>query len=78
MAVQLTIRNVPDELRDELASRAAVAGQSMQEYLLGELRRIADKPSPKRWVEEVRERKRIYGSEIGAAAILAERDAGRR
>ena len=37
MAVSVTIRDVPDETRAELAARAARAGQSLQEYLRGQL-----------------------------------------
>ena len=33
MSVAITIRDVPDETRDELAARAARAGKSLQEYL---------------------------------------------
>jgi plasmid stability protein len=37
MATSITIRNVPEEVRDELASRAALAGRSLQEHLRSEL-----------------------------------------
>ncbi len=57
MAIQITIRNVPEEVRDELASRAALQHQSMQEYLRGELERIASRPSLDTWLNSVRERK---------------------
>jgi len=33
MSVQLTIRDVPEKVRDELAARAALQGKSMQEFL---------------------------------------------
>ena len=33
MAVAITVRDVPDDVRDELAARAARAHQSLQEYL---------------------------------------------
>jgi hypothetical protein len=33
----IQIRDVPEAVRDELARKAAAAGQSMQAYLLGEL-----------------------------------------
>jgi len=78
MTVQITIRNVPDEVRDELAVRAARARQSMQEYLLSELERLASRPSPASWAAEVRERKRAYGVEVPAQQILGHRDADRR
>jgi antitoxin FitA len=38
----LTIRDVPDEVRDTLAREAKARGQSMQSYLLGVLKRQAD------------------------------------
>lgn len=78
MSVQITIRNVPDEVRDELAGRAASAGKSMQEYLRGELERLASRPSVDRWLETVRERKKTAPREISAETILHHRDADRR
>ena len=56
MPVQITIRGVPEEVRDELASRAALQRQSMQEFLRGELERIASKPSINSWLQGVREK----------------------
>lgn len=50
----MTIRNVPVEVRNELASRAARAGQSLQEYMLGEVVELAAKPSVTEWVATVR------------------------
>jgi plasmid stability protein len=41
MAVALQIRDVPDEVRDFIAERAAQQGKSMQAYLLDLLRREA-------------------------------------
>ena len=66
MSVQITIRDVPNEVRNELAARAARQRQSMQEFLLGELERIASKPSIAAWLEGVRERKAVAGN-AGAA-----------
>ncbi|QAY59516.1 hypothetical protein ET475_05630 [Microbacterium protaetiae] len=45
MAVTITVRNVPDDVRDELAARAARSGRSLQEYLSAQLRQIATTPS---------------------------------
>lgn len=78
MGVQITIRNVPEEVRDELASRAALQRQSMQEYLRGELERIASRPSVEAWLEAVRERKDASGSRIPAKKILQARDSERK
>lgn len=78
MAVQITIRDVPEEVRDELAARAARARKSMQEYVKGELERLAARPSLDAWLERVRERKRAAERRVTAKHILKHRDADRR
>lgn len=77
MPTSITIRNVPDEVRDELASRAALAGRSLQEHLRTELIALARRPSVAALLEEVRARKASTGTELSAAQILAHRDDGR-
>jgi hypothetical protein len=78
MTVQITVRNVPKRVRDQLASRAALQGKSMQEYLLGELERLAARPTVETWLDQVRRRKRASHSRLSAAEILEHRDADRR
>lgn len=78
MSIQITIRNVPSEVRDELASRAALRHQSMQEYLLGELERIASRPTVETWLQTVRERKAAAKTHVAAERILDARDADRK
>jgi plasmid stability protein len=78
MRVQITIRDVPERVRDELAGRAAAQGKSMQEFLRGELERLAARPSIEAWLQQVRKRKSAAGSRVGAARILEHRDAERR
>ena len=78
MPVQITIRNVPKEVRDVLAARAALQGKSMQEYLRGELDRLASRPSIEDWLSEVRRRKKASGTRLSPALILEHRDAERR
>ena len=77
MSVQLTIRDVPEQVRDELAARAALQRKSMQEFLRCELERIASRPSLDVWLKTVRDRKDAAGTRLGAAAILRARDADR-
>jgi hypothetical protein len=77
-SVQITIRDVPEKVRDELAARAALQGKSMQEYLRMELERLASRPSVEAWLEQVRKRKRATQSRPAAAQILKARDADRR
>lgn len=78
MGVQITIREVPEEVRDELASRAKRERKSMQEYLREQLERLAARPSMSDWVERVRERKRAAGTRVPPSRILAHRNADRR
>jgi plasmid stability protein len=78
MSIQITIRDVPEKIRDELAGRAALQGQSMQEFLRGELERLASRPSLKSWLEQVRSRKRASQTRVSARQIMKSRDADRR
>jgi hypothetical protein len=78
MGVQITIRDVPEAVRDELASRAARERKSMQEYLKEELERLAARPSIHLWLERVRERKHAASRRVSGRQILQHRDADRR
>jgi plasmid stability protein len=71
----IQIRNVPDEVHRTLKMRAAAAGTSLSEYVLREVTRVAESPTP----EELDERIRARGpSKVTTADILEARDAGRR
>lgn len=78
MPVQITIRDVPESVRDELAARAALQHKSMQEFLRGELERIAARPSIDRWLREVRESKSAARTRLSSREILQHRDVDRR
>jgi len=78
MTTSITIRDVPDETRDELASRAALTGRSLQEYLRAQLMELARKPDADVWTARVRARKQASGSALSADRILSYRDADRR
>jgi plasmid stability protein len=41
----IQIRHVPDKLHRTLKSRAALAGMSLSDFLLAELRRMAERPT---------------------------------
>lgn len=45
MSKVIQLRNVPDALHRNLKSRAALAGMSLSDYLLGEIRDIAERPT---------------------------------
>ncbi|MGH3728711.1 MAG: FitA-like ribbon-helix-helix domain-containing protein [Micromonosporaceae bacterium] len=78
MSVAITIRNVPDDVRDELAVQAARSGRSLQEFLLRALGDLASRPSVEEVITRARTRVRHAGTRLGAAEILAARDADRR
>ena len=78
MSIQITIRDVPERVRDELASRAAAQGRSMQEFLRTELERLASRPTVDAWLRQVRRRKRATDTRITSERILNERDTDRR
>ena len=71
------MRDVPEEVHAALARRAQARGQSLQQYLAGELRRLAERPG----LDEVLDRAgRHRGGRVGlarAAADLGEERAGR-
>ena len=74
----ITIRDVPDKARDELAARAAASGRSLQEYLRAQLIDLASRPDVETVLARIRERKQRTGSRLPADAILAHRNADRR
>jgi plasmid stability protein len=78
MAVAITVRDVPDNVRDELAARAARAHQSLQEYLRTMLIDSVARPPVGDVIARARARVEVTGSTVSAASILAARDADRR
>lgn len=78
MVVALTIRNVPEGVRDELAARAARSGRSLQEYVLRQLIDLASQPTAEDVIARARARVRATGRQLTPEQILADRDAERR
>lgn len=70
MAKNVTIRGVPDEVRDRLAVRAAARGQSLQEFLLGQLVALASRPDPAEWVAAARARKAVMRTRLDSGQIV--------
>jgi len=57
MSTSITIGEVPDEVRDELAARAALCGRSLEDYVRDELMALIKRPSAAVWMARVRARK---------------------
>ncbi len=52
MAKMIQLRNVPDTLHRKLKARAALEGKALSDYLVEEIRRVAERPT----ITELRER----------------------
>jgi antitoxin FitA len=74
----ITVRNVPDEVRDELAARAARSGRSLQEYLLHQFVEMASQPTLDEVIARARARVAATRTLLDPADIVAARDADRR
>jgi hypothetical protein len=71
----MQIRNIPDQTRRTLKARAAAAGMSLSDYLLGELVRLADRPT----LDEVTTRIARHGrNELPPAAEVLREHRGDR
>lgn len=74
----VTIRDVPGPVRNELASRAARAGQSLQEYLLHHLTEFVARPTVEDSVARARARLLSSRSQVTTEQILDDLTADRR
>jgi plasmid stability protein len=74
MSVMIQIRNVPEALHRRLKSRAALAGMSLSDYLLDEIRRVAERPTLDELRARLRSRTEATPCVSPAEAVRAERD----
>ena len=65
--MNVLVRDIPDEVHAALQRRAERRGQSLQQYLAGELRRLADRPSVEDVLDEVDRRR---GGRVGFAQAV--------
>ena len=70
----LKIRNVPDSVYRTLKARASIAGMSLSDFLLAEIRHVAERPTITELRERVRSRSRIATGVSAAEAVRCERD----
>ena len=59
MGRMIQVRNVPELLHRSLKARAATAGMSLSDYLLIELREIAERPTLAEFRERLHTRKPV-------------------
>jgi plasmid stability protein len=74
MSSMIQIRNVPTELHRRLKARAALVGMSLSEYLLREIRQVAERPTPAELRERLARRSQVVSDESPATAVRNERD----
>jgi plasmid stability protein len=74
MSTMIQIRNVPDALHRKLKSRAALAGMSLSDYLLQQIRDVAARPTMEEMRARLARRSAVTLSEDTADAVRAERD----
>lgn len=74
MSRMVQIRNVPDPLHRKLKARAAEAGQTLSDFLLAELARVAARPSRDEMLTRLHRRARVTLTTPAAEIIRSERE----
>lgn len=74
MSAMIQIRNVPDALHRKLKSRAALAGMSLSDYLLSEIRQVAERPTIDELRARLASRTSVETTMSAADVVRAERD----
>jgi plasmid stability protein len=74
MSKMIQLRHVPDVLHRQLKARAALSGMALSDYLIQEVRKIAEYPTPEEMRERLRQRAPYRGKTSPADAVRAERD----
>ena len=75
MSKMIQLRNVPDALHRGLKARAAMAGMSLSDYLLAEIKEIAERPTLAELRERLHKRKPV-SAQIDTADLVREERAG--
>jgi len=75
MSKMIQLRNVPDALHRSLKARAAMAGRSLSDYLLAEIKEIAERPTLAELRERLHRRKGVTVEIDTARLVREEREA---
>jgi antitoxin FitA len=71
MSKMIQVRNVPDALHRSLKARAAMAGMSLSDYLLAEMREMVERPTLAELRERLHRRKPV-AVELDTVRLVAE------
>jgi antitoxin FitA len=74
MSKMIQLRHVPDALHRQLKARAALSGLPLSDYLIREVRKIAEQPTPEEMQLRLRQREPYKGKLAPTALVRAERD----
>jgi antitoxin FitA len=74
MSKMIQVRNVPESVHRTLKARAALAGMSLSDFLLAQIRLLAERPTIAELRERLRHRSHIASPVSAAAAVRSERD----
>jgi antitoxin FitA len=74
MSKMVQIRNMPDTMHRILKAKAALAGMSLSDFLLAQMRLVAERPSIEELRARVRNRTKFEGLTPAADIIRQERD----
>jgi plasmid stability protein len=74
MSKMIQIRHVPDDIHGRLKARAALAGMSLSEYLLAEVRRSLERPTRAEILERIARRRPVTPRVPAAEIVRGERD----
>lgn len=75
MPKMIQLRHVPDELHRRLKARAALEGLSLSDFLLQEVRKVAERPAISELQARLSRRAPVTTRESSAKAVRAEREA---
>lgn len=74
MSKMIQLRNVPDSLHRQLKARAAMSGMSLSDYLLAEIKEIAERPTLLEMRERLHHREPVSTPIDTARLVREERD----
>jgi plasmid stability protein len=74
MAKMIQIRNVPEALHRKLKSRAAESGQTLSDYILAEVERLAARPTRDDMLARIHRRSRLTLKTPAAVVVREERE----
>jgi plasmid stability protein len=75
MSKMIQLRNVPDALHRSLKARAAMAGMSLSDYLLTEIKEIAERPTLAELRDRLHTRKAVTLPVDSSRLVREEREA---